>query len=121
DIKIIDNKEHQKYTGVSNNQILSNFKKLLEEGKHIILRFPVIPGITDTEENISQMEEWLKQLPLDNLREINLLPFHKIGQSKYKKLSRVNQLTKLKSPSSERLNQLLERFRALGFNVKIGG
>ncbi len=125
DIKIINDKEHQKYTGVSNKLILSNFEKLMEEGKNIIIRFPVISGITDTEENIDQLEElfikWLQKSKKIEKREINLLPYHDIAKGKYQKLSLPNRLVNLKPPSAERLSQLTERFRSIGFKVKIGG
>lgn len=119
DIKIIDNNEHQKYTGVSNTSILSNLKKLDKEGKEIILRFPIIPGITDTEKNIHQLAEWM--LTLETVRKISLLPYHQIGKGKYEKLNRINPLVNLKPPSTERMNALKDKFRDLGFEVKIGG
>ena len=119
DIKIIDDKKHQKYSGVSVLPILSNLAKLDREGKNIIIRFPVITGITETEENISQITEWMSTL--ETIREINLLPFHKIGYSKYKKLTRENKLLDLDSPSPERLDQLLDTFSGLGFTTKLGG
>jgi pyruvate formate lyase activating enzyme len=119
DLKVIDDKKHQKYTGVSVSPILSNLKKLDNEGKKIIIRFPVITGITETEENINQLAEWITKLK--SIQEINLLPFHKIGYSKYEKLNRENKLLDLNPPSSERLDQLVDTFRELGFITKIGG
>ena len=52
DIKILDEETHKKYTGVSNQQILSNFRYLAGLGKPILVRIPLIPGITATEENL---------------------------------------------------------------------
>ncbi len=119
DLKMIDDNKHQKYTAVSVLPILSNLKKLDREGKNIIIRFPVITGITETEQNISQLAEWITKL--ETIKEINLLPFHKIGYSKYKKLKRENKLLNLNPPSPERLDQLLDTFRGLGFITKLGG
>ncbi len=119
DLKMIDDKKHQKYTGVSVLPILSNLKRLDTEGKNIIIRFPVITGITETEENLSQLVDWIAKL--ETIKEINLLPFHKIGYSKYKKLNRENKLLDLEPPSPERLDQLSDRFRGLGFITKLGG
>ncbi|MFX0124644.1 MAG: glycyl-radical enzyme activating protein [Candidatus Hodarchaeota archaeon] len=119
DLKMIDNDKHQKYTGVSVLPILSNLKKLDEEGKDIIIRFPVITGITETEENINQLSEWITKL--EAIKEINLLPFHKIGYSKYIKLKRENKLLNHDPPSPERMDQLLDTFRGLGFITKLGG
>lgn len=119
DLKLIDDTKHQKYTGVSVIPVLSNLKKLDQEGKNIIIRFPVISGITDTEENVRQLPKWISQLK--TVKEINLLPFHKIGFSKYSKLNRENKLLDLDSPSQERLDQLLDTFRSNGFTATIGG
>lgn len=119
DLKMIDDKKHLKYTGVSVLPILSNLKKLDSEGKKIIIRFPVITGITETEENITQLAEWISRL--ETVKEINLLPFHKTGYSKYKKLNRENKLLDLNPPSVEKLDQLLDKFSGLGFTTKIGG
>jgi pyruvate formate lyase activating enzyme len=119
DLKMIDDKKHQRYTGVSVLPILSNLKKLDKEGKNIIIRIPVITGITEAEENISQIAEWISKL--ETIKEINLLPFHKIGYNKYKNLKRENKLITLNLPSPERLDQLVEIFRGLGFITKLGG
>ena len=51
DIKLVNNELHKKYTGVSNEVILRNIQWLKQSGKDFILRMPLIPGITDTEEN----------------------------------------------------------------------
>ncbi|UCE15123.1 MAG: glycyl-radical enzyme activating protein [Candidatus Heimdallarchaeota archaeon] len=119
DLKMIDDTKHKKYTGVSVVPILSNLKKLDLEGKNIIIRLPVISGITDTEENISQLIKWTSHLQI--VKEINLLPFHKSGFSKYIKLNRENKLLDLDPPSQERLDQLLDTFRSNGFTATIGG
>lgn len=119
DIKIIDDNDHQKYTGVSNRPILSNFERLDKEGKEIFIRFPVIPGITDTEDEIDRISTLLEKLV--STKVINLIPYHKIGKSKYDKFNFVNRLKGLNSPSTERLEQLSRRFGGLGFEVKIGG
>ncbi|MHA2334005.1 MAG: glycyl-radical enzyme activating protein [Candidatus Hodarchaeales archaeon] len=119
DIKIIDEEKHQKYTGVSNALILSNIKRLDEEKKRIIIRFPIIPSITDTKENINQMIELLSNLKI--VKKINLLPYHSSGKEKYKRLKKINRLEELESPSPEFLDELSRKFKNLGYEVKIGG
>ncbi|MHA2204051.1 MAG: glycyl-radical enzyme activating protein [Candidatus Hodarchaeales archaeon] len=119
DLKMIDDTKHQKYMGVSVLPILSNLKKLDAEGKNLIIRIPVITGITETKQNINQLIEWITELK--TIREINLLPYHKIGYNKYTKLNRENKLVNLNPPSTERLDQLLDTFRGLGFITKLGG
>jgi len=62
DLKLMDDEEHQKYTGVSNNVILENLEYLVEEGKDVIIRFPIIPGITDKPSNINTIIDFLSNL-----------------------------------------------------------
>lgn len=52
DLKIADDTLHQHYTGVSNKQILKNLEHLRNSGTEYILRTPLIPGVTDTHENL---------------------------------------------------------------------
>jgi pyruvate formate lyase activating enzyme len=80
DIKIINPDIHLRHTGQSNDIIIRNLDYLAKEHKHIILRFPLIPGITDTEENIGEIIGLMKKL---NLEEIQLEPYHTLGESKY--------------------------------------
>ena len=57
DIKLADRVEHKKYTGVYNDKILENLEYLKKSGKEYIIRTPLIPGITDTEENLDAIEK----------------------------------------------------------------
>jgi len=120
DIKLVDEQDHIKYTGVSNKLILRNLKSLVEggRGKDIILRFPVIPGITDTEKNIKLIEKLL--IELRKIEEIDLLPYHDVSE-KYARLGMEYRMPVRKAPPRERLEYIKERFEALGLYVKIGG
>ncbi|MHA1945064.1 MAG: glycyl-radical enzyme activating protein [Candidatus Hodarchaeales archaeon] len=119
DIKLLDDKLHQKYTGVSNREILSNFEKLDKEGKNLIIRFPVIPGLTDIPSNIDQMCVWMQTLSKTN--EIHLLPYHKIAKGKYQKLNLDYKLENLEAPLTTQLEELRIKFEDIGFLVNIGG
>ncbi len=119
DIKIIDEEKHRKYTGVSNSIILTNLQKLDAEGKNLIIRFPVIPGITDTKENVNQIRDFIKTLK--NTKEIHLLPFHNIAKGKYIKLKRKNPLENTDSPTKEKISEIKSLFEDVGFIVGIGG
>ena len=119
DIKLIDDELHQKYTSVSNKQILSNFEKLDKEGKNLIIRFPVIPGLTDTPFNIDKMCAWMRTLSRTN--EIHLLPYHKIAKGKYQKMNLDYRLENLEAPSITWMDELSEKFEDIGFLVNIGG
>ncbi len=119
DIKLLDDELHQKYTGFSNKQILINFKKLDMEGKNLIIRFPIIPGLTDTPINIDQMRVWMQTLSRTN--EIHLLPYHKIAKGKYQKLNLEYRLENLEAPTPAHLDGLRKKFEDIGFTVQIGG
>lgn len=87
DIKLMDEKKHKKYTGVSNQLILENFKKMREEFSQtpVLVRTPVIPGINDTEAEIHAIRDFLQPFPKVSYE---LLKFHRLGEPKYEALGR---------------------------------
>ncbi|MBI9037196.1 MAG: glycyl-radical enzyme activating protein [Bacteroidales bacterium] len=119
DIKFIDEYLHKKYTGVSNKQIIKNLKILSESKKEVFIRIPIIPKITETKENIKQIIDFLKEINI--LKNICLLAYHKISESKYERFNMNYKLKGIKPPSKERLNEIREYFSKAGFNVTIGG
>lgn len=119
DIKFIDNIKHQKYTGVSNNQIIKNAEFLDKQNNNVIIRFPVIPGITDTVSNIQQICDWLQDRSTINT--IHLLPFHNIAKAKYERLNLDYHLGNLKAPLTEHMDSIAKLFRENGFKAEIGG
>ncbi|HOJ82171.1 MAG TPA: glycyl-radical enzyme activating protein [Acetomicrobium flavidum] len=118
DLKLIDEKEHIKYTGVSNAQIKENLRFLVNYGraKDIILRFPVIPGINDTPDNVDDMVEFISSLK--GIREVDLLPYHDVSE-KYNRLDKDYKMTVHKSPSRERLMEIKRKFEDIGLYVKL--
>ena len=121
DIKHLDDSKHLELTGVSNERILDNFKLLIDHGKEIMVRIPVIPGYNDDDDQIGKMKQLLLSEKTKTLKKINLLPYHKIGTSKYKKFNIPNRMENVKPPSKERMLQLKEIFNEIGVKVKIGG
>ena len=119
DIKIIDDTNHKKYTGVSVNPILENLKWLDRNKKNVVLRFPVIPGITNTKENISDVKFFIKSLK--NINHIDLLPYHNISNGKYKRFNKENKMKDANPLSDEEMLKLKSEFESIGFNVGIGG
>ncbi|NPV70034.1 MAG: glycyl-radical enzyme activating protein [Firmicutes bacterium] len=119
DLKLIDDEEHRKHTGVSNGVILDNLKALSLRHGNIIVRIPIIPGVTDTDRNLLKMGEFLSGL--DDVREVHLLPYHKAGVGKYARLGKGYDLPALQPPSEQAMNGIAERLKNCGKRVKIGG
>jgi len=77
DIKLMDCELHKKYAGVSNELILKNAGRLMDSSKERLFRTPLIPGITDTVENLSGIERFLKGQPWEKL------PYNELAGAKY--------------------------------------
>jgi pyruvate formate lyase activating enzyme len=121
DIKHLDDQKHIEYTGVSNKLILRNLDLLAESGSDLMIRIPVIPGFNDDEDYLSDLKTYLTNLKKDKLKMINLLPYHKIGSSKYKRFGMTNRMGKVEQPTVQRMKELKDYFSDLGVKVKIGG
>jgi pyruvate formate lyase activating enzyme len=85
----------------------------------VILRFPVIPRLTLTSNNIAEMENFLKASR--SLRRLSLLPYHGTADGKYRRWGVANPMAGVKSPSTEEMVELRARFEQLGLEVSIGG
>jgi len=121
DIKHLDDSKHIEYTGVSNIGILDNFSTILKSGKEVMLRIPVIPGKNDDHDHLVKLREKIISSGNENLRKINLLPFHRIGISKYTKFNIPYRMNDTEQPSAERMRELKEFFAETGIKIKIGG
>jgi len=83
DLKLVDRDDHLKYTGVDVEVIHRNLRLLCDSGTEIQLRFPVIPGVTDTDDNLAGVqalrESLSRELP------IKRLPYHSAAMDKYRR------------------------------------
>lgn len=118
DIKMMNDEKHKKYTGVGNKLILENLNRLSERGCNIFVRMPIIAGVNDDDENINESVCYLSKL---NIIQVNLLPYHKMGMDKYKRLKMQYKLSGTEKPSDEKMNEIVKKFRKVGIKVKIGG
>ena len=84
DIKLINDEENKKYTGNSNKQLLDNLVKLHKSGNIITIRIPLIPGITDTEKNLTAITGFMKENGLTGIP-VELLPYNQLAEVKYNK------------------------------------
>lgn len=87
DIKNMDREKHKEGTGVYNDQILSNIRALKKNGwkGRLVLRYPVIAGYNDSEENARRVIAFMNE---NDLYEVNLLRFHRLGETKWNQLGR---------------------------------
>ena len=81
DIKIADSELHKRYTGVGNELIKANLKRLCESGKPFVARVPLIPGVNDTLENMEATANLLQGAK--GLQRVELLRYHKTAGAKY--------------------------------------
>jgi len=117
DIKCMDADKHRQYTGVGNERILNNAKKASLLSNKMIIRIPVIGGYNADEENIRKTAAFAKEI---GVKEIHLLPYHRLGEVKYKKLGR-DYLCKGHTPDSTSICRLKKIIEAYEINTKIGG
>ena len=80
DIKLADANLHKKYTGVGNEKILFNIESLKKSGKNFVFRVPLIPDITDTEENLKAISKIVGDF------ETELLKYNDLAGAKYPSL-----------------------------------
>ena len=82
DLKLIDNALHRHFTGCDNTPILQNLHALSRMGVPFVVRVPLVPGITDTNENLAGIAREIRGMP--NLQRVDLLPYNKAAGSKYR-------------------------------------
>lgn len=118
DLKVMDEATHVKFTGASNKMILDNFCRLIRSKANVTVRIPIIPGFNNTDKNICSTISFL--LKYASGCHIGLLPYHRLGASKYEKLNMNYGLDELAPPSDEEMCQLKQTFESYGFYVTIG-
>lgn len=119
DLKILDDNQHLKYTGFSNRHGLENLEWLSHRKSNIMIRYPLVPGMTDTEENIMGIGSFVSGL--DGVHDIEVLPYHKLGSQKYRKLGLENKMEGIEPPSPERIETVKKMFAGFGLNVMVRG
>ncbi|WDP88555.1 MAG: glycyl-radical enzyme activating protein [Desulfobacter sp.] len=120
DLKHMDANRHRALTGVNNHLILKNIEALAKmpgwEG-FIVPRIPVIPGRNDGDENIEATADFIRSIGLDL---INILPFHRLGESKYRQLGRSYPFADQTPPSEEKMAHIKGIIESRGLACFIG-
>jgi pyruvate formate lyase activating enzyme len=122
DFKHMSNEKHKEYTGVSNLPILENAKRINKEYPSIklVARLPVIPGYNDSKENIRCTAEFISRELKPGIK-VHLLPYHKLGNTKYERMEMKEKILDITPPSQEYMEELLEIVRSFGLDGVIGG
>ena len=105
DLKLMDPEAHRTYCGVSNERILENLRWLMESGRDYRIRVPLIPGITDTAENLDAISAFVGDSPVE------LLPYNTMAGAKYPSVGREYGLPRLEKQSAEKVEEMRKRFR----------
>ena len=120
DIKHMNSAKHEQFTGIRNELILDNARKIARaKGDSLIIRVPVIPTFNDTEEEIGDIARFAASL--GGVREIHLLPYHRLGYDKYVGLGREYLMGDVKPPSKEKMERLRRVAESAGLKAVIGG
>lgn len=119
DIKHMNSKKHMEFTSQPNDRILANAKRLAKDVKELVIRVPTIPTFNDTEQEILEIARFASSL--GTVKELHLLPYHRLGYDKYMGLSREYGMGELVPPSQEKMQQLKRAAETTGLDVIIGG
>ncbi len=117
DLKSMDAAVHAQWTGVDNRRILENLRLLDATSSQVWIRFPLVPGVNDNDENLQAMISFLSAT---RFRRISILPFHRIAAAKYQRLNLPNRMGDTPEPSPAAVESVRARFATAGFDPHVG-
>lgn len=119
DIKFINASKHKRFIGVDNRLILENARKLADHGIPMIVRLVIVPGINDSPQEIQARLDFVKSL--DAVKQVDLLPYHKLGTAKYSLMGKHYVHAEMDPPDFVHMESLRNLVQDQGFKVTIGG
>jgi pyruvate formate lyase activating enzyme len=121
DFKHMDPGQHQRYTGVPNELILENAKRIHHELRiPMLARVPVIPGYNDTMENLAATARFVATELGDSVG-VHLLPYHRLGEAKHERMEQPGKSIDAQPPSDARMEEVSKLFESFGLTVHLGG
>jgi pyruvate formate lyase activating enzyme len=118
DIKVVDDEKHCRLIGISNGLILENLRRAGASRKPLTLRIPLVKGLNDSPEDISGLTDLIACLPvLADLHRVEIIPYHRIGEGKYKSLGLEYELKSQELHSDDELRSLVRSFQERGLSV----
>jgi pyruvate formate lyase activating enzyme len=118
DIKLGNSAAHRRWTMKSNEEIRRNLGIAAASGTPLILRFPMIPGINDSDEEL----KYIAHIAVETLKKparIDLLPYHRFGVGKYQMLDREYQLSELITPKDMEVQKIKRLFESYGLECEV--
>jgi pyruvate formate lyase activating enzyme len=119
DLKVIDDRRHREWTGVSNKLILKNLQALGQAHARIWIRVPIIPGCNDDREQLQAIARVAASIP--GVVQLNLLPYHPAGIHKRASLGQPQPPPAVGPVAAESLAQAAQSLRLPGLSIQIGG
>ncbi len=113
DLKLMDSELHRAYTGQGNEAILENARFLAEKGADILFRRPLIPGVNSPEENVKATAAFIRSLSREDLA-LQLIPYHRMGTSKYAALDIPYTLEDMKPMVAEEVEAVRALYESCG-------
>jgi pyruvate formate lyase activating enzyme len=115
DIKTWDPERHRRLTGMDNGPTLEFARRLAARKRPVSLRFVLVPGLTDDQEDIAQIARFVAGL--GNVQRVDVLPFHQMGRFKWKNLGIPYTLEGAEPPSNELVEKTCAVFRTAGLKA----
>lgn len=120
DIKHINPQIHKTITGVENDTILENLKRLSQTDTEIWIRILVIPGYSDTADYHKQLSGFLKNLPR-KIDRIDILPYHNWCEDKYSWLGKTWEMGDVEAIDTFDIDPFIDFYQDTALSVTIGG
>jgi pyruvate formate lyase activating enzyme len=117
DLKHMDSEIHKQLTGVSNELIIENLRKIDETSKPVWVRIPLIPVLNSDESHFVQIGELLTEL--NNIERVDILRYHRLAESKYEQVGLTYKLKGLETPEKEEAELLGDVIRSYGLKVNV--
>lgn len=115
DLKAWDPQRHLKLTGKEVGPTLNFARRLAQHQKPIWLRYVLVPGLTDCENDINQIAAFA--VGLGNVQRVDVLPFHQMGRYKWKRLGLNYTLDDVEPAPAELVERTCKQFRAVGLKA----
>lgn len=120
DIKHMNGDKHREFTGKDNALMLENARRVAASGMcELVIRTPVVPTFNETPEEIRAIAEFAASLP--GVKQMHILPYHRLGYDKYAGLDRPYPMGDVKTPDREQMLTLHQVVQKTGLNCVIGG